>query len=106
MRAKLPPAQLARPNELPPPPFSGFLDLLKRRGFAVGVDRHLRLVSLLERIGGECRPEQLKHLVAPLFATNEKEQAQFYRVFDEYFVLLRPAALREETGRRPRAAQK
>jgi hypothetical protein len=94
---KLPAAQRARASESPLP-FSGFLDLLKRRGFAVGVDRHLRLISLLEKIGGECRPEQLKHLIGPLFATNEKEQAQFYRVFDEYFSPLRPAAVGKKTG--------
>jgi tetratricopeptide (TPR) repeat protein len=102
VRAKLPKAEGTR-TDASLLPFSGFLDLLKRRGFAVGVDRHLRLVSLLEKIGGECRPEQLKHLTAPLFATNEKDQARFYRVFDEYFVLLRPNVPREETEGQPDA---
>jgi hypothetical protein len=95
--AKLSPAQSGPPDKSLP--FSGFLDLLKRRGFTVGVDRHLRLVSLLERIGGECGPDELKQLIAPLFATNEREQAQFYRIFDEYFALLRPLALWRERGR-------
>lgn len=95
MKTKSPPARGRPPAELPLP-FSGFLDLLKRRGFAGGVDRHLRLVSLLERVG-ECNPEQLKQLIAPLFATNEKEQAQFYRLFDDYFALLRPPLQPEKT---------
>jgi hypothetical protein len=94
--AKLARAHFARPDQSLP--FSGFLDFLKRRGFAVDVDRHLRLVSLLEKIGGECEPHELKQLVAPLFATNKREQAHFYRVFDEYFHLLLPSDRREKRG--------
>lgn len=95
MKAKSTPARGRPPAELPLP-FSGFLELLKRRGFAGGVDRHLRLVSLLERIG-DCQPQELKQLIAPLFATDEKEQAQFYRLFDDYFALLRPPLQPEKT---------
>jgi len=95
VKAKSTPARGRPPAELPLP-FSGFLELLKRRGFAGGVDRHLRLVSLLERIG-DCQPQELKQLIAPLFATDEKEQAQFYRLFDDYFALLRPPLQPEKT---------
>jgi hypothetical protein len=97
VRAKPPPRPAAPPNESPLP-FAGFLDLLQRRGFTVGVDRHLRLVSLLERIDDEAGIGSLKQLITPLFATNEKEQAQFYRVFDEYFNA-RPARDRTAVGK-------
>jgi len=71
--------------------FGDFLAHLRRRGFAIGVDHHLRLQRLLDEVGGQCAPQDLKTLLCPLFATNEKEQELFYLAFDDYFELFRLA---------------
>lgn len=66
-------------------PFEGFLAYLRRQGFIIGVDHHIRLQELLNRLGPGCQPADLKYLLCPLFATSEKQQQQFYRAFDSYF---------------------
>jgi WD40 repeat protein len=71
--------------------FGDFLEQLRRQGFTIGVDHHLRLQQLLATLGGRCGPQDLKTLLCPLFATNEKEQALFYRAFDSYFELFQVA---------------
>ena len=91
--------------------FGDFLAHLRRRGFAIGVDHHLRLQRLLDEVGGRCAPQDLKTLLCPVFATNEKEQELFYRAFDDYFELFRLAAppkperdLRPDEREEPRPA--
>jgi formylglycine-generating enzyme required for sulfatase activity len=69
-------------------PFEGFIAYLRRQGFIIGVDHHLRLQELLNRLGPGCQPADLKYLLCPLFATNQKQQQQFYRDFDSYFKYL------------------
>ncbi len=69
--------------------FGEFLAYLRAKGFVIGVDQHLRLQQLLERIEGRCAPEEVKTLICPLFATSRDEQQEFYRVFDEYFAIFK-----------------
>jgi len=68
-------------------PFGEFLEYLNRQGFIVGVDHHLRLQELLAKIGGQCTPNDLKTLLCPIFATNARQQEQFYRAFNNYFAI-------------------
>jgi len=70
-----------------PLPFSDLIAQLKRYRFNVGVEQQLRLFRLLDSLKGQCEPEQLKTLLCPIFATNEKQQAEFYRIFDAQYVL-------------------
>ncbi|MFK7904689.1 MAG: hypothetical protein AB8B69_06175, partial [Chitinophagales bacterium] len=51
----------------------------------MGIDTHLRLQHLLNQMEGDYGKSQLKHLLAPIFATNPKQQELFYQVFDNYF---------------------
>lgn len=69
-------------------PFSDFIAYLHRQGFIIGVDHHLRLQTLLNKLGPGCKPGDLKYLLCPIFATNKKQQQQFYRSFDAYFKTL------------------
>src|ERR1017187_8113926 len=72
----------------PPILFEEFLVHLRRLGFHVGIEQHLRVQQLVASICGECSPEDLKTLLCPLFAANEKQQDAFYRAFDTFFPLL------------------
>lgn len=72
--------------------FDDFLYYLRRQGFAIGVDHHLRLQEMLNKLGADCEPVDLKYLLCPIFATSEKQQQQFYRAFDSYFIPLVVAA--------------
>lgn len=51
----------------------------------IGIDTHLRLKTLLNKIDGDYGMSELKHLLCPLFARSQKEQAQFAEAFDTYF---------------------
>jgi len=66
-------------------PFNDFLAYLKRQGFIIGVDHHLRLHTILKTVGETYPPSELKYLLCPVFANSEKQQKQFYRAFDSYF---------------------
>lgn len=77
--------------------FGDFLAYLQARGFIIGVDQHLRMQQLLARIEGDCAPDRLKHLLAPLFATSRERQQAFYCAFDEYFAIFgTPATINEK----------
>ena len=65
--------------------FGDFLESLRLHGFTIGIGHYLRLQKLLARVGPECRPHELKTLLCPIFATDEREQARFYEEFDRYF---------------------
>src|SRR5262249_49867747 len=65
---------------------------LRRQGFAISVEHHLRLQLLLTRLAGECAPEDLKTLLCPLFATSRDEQMRFHGAFDSYFELFKLAS--------------
>jgi hypothetical protein len=76
------------PSQQPGPlAFSDFLEHLRRQGFTIGIDHYLRLQRLLAALSGRCAPQDLKTLLCPVFATNEKEQQSFHRAFDSYFDL-------------------
>lgn len=62
-----------------------FLEHLRALGFAIGVDDYLRVQQLLNQPGFLCAPAELKLVLCPLFATNEKRQKQFYEIFDDFF---------------------
>ncbi|MCP4664512.1 MAG: hypothetical protein GY856_54705, partial [bacterium] len=67
------------------PPLGAFIERLRKRGFIIGVDHHLRLQRLLDRIGPDVSPGRLKRLLCPIFAVSRKQQGQFYREFDRHF---------------------
>lgn len=65
--------------------FEGFISYLRRQGFIIGIDHHLRLHELLNKLSPDCELTDLKYLLCPIFAVSEKQQQQFYRTFDSYF---------------------
>ena len=65
--------------------FGDFIESLRARGFIIGIGHQLRLQKLLSRIGPECKPYELKTILCPIFATDEREQTRFYEEFDRYF---------------------
>ena len=65
--------------------FGDFIESLRSRGFTIGIGHQLRLQRLLSRIGPECKPYELKTLLCPIFATDEREQKNFYEEFEKYF---------------------
>jgi uncharacterized protein with von Willebrand factor type A (vWA) domain len=65
--------------------FEGFLDYLIINGFEIGVDRHLRLRSLLNQIDPDLSRKELKLILAPIFADSEERQDAFYGLYDRYF---------------------
>lgn len=69
-------------------PFEGFLAYLHRQGFIIAIDHHLRLQELLNKLGPDVKPVDLKYLLCPIFASNEKQQHQFYTAFESYFKFL------------------
>jgi MFS transporter, OFA family, oxalate/formate antiporter len=77
-------------------PFGDFLDQLKQQGFSIGVDHYLRLQTVLNLIGPDCLPEDLKKILCPIFAVNPRQQQLFNQIFDRYFPFLAPTPLRED----------
>jgi OFA family oxalate/formate antiporter-like MFS transporter len=69
-------------------PFGDFLAFLKQQGFSIGIDHYLRLQTVLNLLGPDCDPADLKYILCPIFAVNEKQQRQFHGVFDRYFEVL------------------
>lgn len=65
--------------------FGDFLDYLRRLGFTIGVGEYLRLQQLLNKISNDCTPSDLKTLLCPVLATNERQQEQFYAAVDAFF---------------------
>lgn len=68
--------------------FGGLLEHLRTNGFRIGIDSHLRLHKVLNEVSGNCSPEDLRTLLAPIFATNRKQQEFFYSAFDSYLGLV------------------
>ena len=81
-------------------PFGEFLHLLRRNGFAVGLQHYARMMTLLDTLGPECPPARVRSMMAPVFATTPDQQDRFYRLFDQWFPIfvsgttdgLRPAS--------------
>jgi formylglycine-generating enzyme required for sulfatase activity len=70
--------------------FGDFLEYLRQRGFRIGVDHHLRLYDLLNRVSEHFPPQDLETLLAPIFATDKNQQEQFYQAFHAYFSIFGP----------------
>ena len=66
-------------------PFGDFLDILKQQGFSIGIDHYLRLQTVLNLLGPDCGPADLKRILCPIFAVNDKQQQLFRKAFDGYF---------------------
>ncbi|MEM9986043.1 MAG: hypothetical protein AAF804_13205, partial [Bacteroidota bacterium] len=62
----------------------GLIAFLQFHDFPVGVDTHLKVANLLDRVGEGLAPERLKTLLAPLFALDSYQQKEFYRLYDAY----------------------
>jgi formylglycine-generating enzyme required for sulfatase activity len=76
-------------------PFGEFMAYLRRQGFIIGVDHYLGLQALLNKLGPDCRPADLKYVLCPIFASSEKQQNQFYRAFDSYFQPMETAGIKK-----------
>src|SRR5262245_52470307 len=73
------------PTQTGPIVFGAFLERLKAMGFNIGVDDYLRVQQLLGQPDLLYGPAELKLLLCPLFATSEKQQKQFYEIFESFF---------------------
>ncbi|MGC2234758.1 MAG: GH25 family lysozyme [Pyrinomonadaceae bacterium] len=67
--------------------FGELFEYLRHHGFLIGIDEYQRLQVILNRVGSSHGTEDLKTLICPLVATGKEQQAQFYKLFDEYFAL-------------------
>src|SRR5438309_6777476 len=67
--------------------FDIFLGSLRRQGFAIGIDPHLRLQQLLASIEKQCGPSELTTVLCPIFATDLEQQKAFYAAFESHFCL-------------------
>jgi formylglycine-generating enzyme required for sulfatase activity len=64
---------------------SQFMNLLKTHGFQLGVDHYIRVQQMVALQSDTLTPDQLKYVFCPIIASNAKEQALFYTLFDRYF---------------------
>ena len=55
---------------------------LRLAGFTITENHYIRMISLLDRLDGQCHFQDLRTLLCPIFATAREEQESFYRVFD------------------------
>jgi hypothetical protein len=84
-------------------PFAEFLEELRRQGFVIGLDQHLRMQLLLDRLAESCPPERLKTHLCPIFATSPEEQGRFHRAFDRFYPAF--VSTEGETEREERRSQ-
>ncbi|MEM6803548.1 MAG: carboxypeptidase-like regulatory domain-containing protein, partial [Bacteroidota bacterium] len=68
-------------------PLETLLIQLEKAGFSCGVDMHLRLQTVLQRLGNEYleEPEKLKLLLAPILTKSPEEVQKFELIFEEYY---------------------
>lgn len=59
------------------------LATLEAEEFPIGVGKHLELQQLYSMLPEEIKPEEMKTLLAPIFAKNKQDQEFFYDVFDQ-----------------------
>lgn len=72
-----------------------FLDYLQREGFAIDIDTHVHLISVLKTLPSNTSIERLKTILSPLLVDNEKDQERFYRLFDDYFTHVKSVSHKE-----------
>src|SRR6266852_4647570 len=65
-------------------PFGGFLEVLRAKGYAVGLHEHLALAKLLQRWDRTNRDE-LRDALAALLGLNDSEVDGIRRLFDEVY---------------------
>ncbi|MFP4309678.1 MAG: SUMF1/EgtB/PvdO family nonheme iron enzyme, partial [Desulfococcaceae bacterium] len=93
--------QIQEHPETVPLPLELLVADLRRQGFVVGVGHHIRLRRLLAHLAeapGEPAPGRLKTLICPLFATDQRRQADFHRTWDRLFPAMAEAAGASEGG--------
>ena len=93
--------QIQNHPESVPLPLEMLVADLRRQGFVVGVGHYIRLRRLLAHVArspGEPSPDRLKTLICPLFATDQRRQADFYRTWDRLFPAMAEAAAASEEG--------
>ena len=59
------------------------LSALQTEGYALGVDKHLQIQTLLNKLPDDLTDEALKCALIPLLAQSPAEQEQLYGVFDD-----------------------
>ncbi len=87
-------------------PFAGFLDVLRSKGYGVGLNEHFALAQLLNR-WDRTHAGELCDAIAALIARNEEEAAGIRQLFVEIYlepppVRSEPAVPPERSGRRRR----
>lgn len=71
-------------------PFAGFLEVLRSKGYGVGLSEHIALANLLEH-WDRTHPEEFGDAVAALIARNEEEVEGIRRLFVEMYLTRPPA---------------
>src|SRR3954470_24744288 len=74
-------------------PFADFLDVLRSKGYGVGLNEHFALAQLLDR-WDRTHAEELADAIAALIARNEEESQGVRQLFVEIY--LEPAVTRAE----------
>ncbi len=60
-----------------------FLERIKEKGFALGIDKHLSLQQLLLQLPDDIESEALRLTIVPLLARDAEQQELFYQIFAE-----------------------
>ncbi|MDP5171058.1 MAG: carboxypeptidase-like regulatory domain-containing protein, partial [Bacteroidia bacterium] len=78
-------------------PFEWLFARLEAAGFAMDTARKFRLLQLLDAKASEYvgRLDELKYLIAPFIAQNDKQQARFYEIFEAFLAECEEEALPE-----------
>ncbi len=72
-------------------PFEAFLEVLRARGYAIGLNEHFRLGALLARWDGANRAE-FRDALAALLARSDDELRDIRQLFDDLYPASAPAA--------------
>ncbi|MCB0579991.1 MAG: carboxypeptidase regulatory-like domain-containing protein, partial [Phaeodactylibacter sp.] len=83
-------------------------ELQEREGYALGPDKLLQVQELLRRLPADVPPERLRSLLAPLFATEPRQQERFYELFGQCLAEARAVfaeAEEEEAAATPEQAE-
>ena len=85
---------IAATSELP---LGGLVEELRRSGFPIGTDHHLRLQAVLAAMGAEFRgPVELGDSLCAIFATSREEQETFQRVYGQWWARAKVTGLAAE----------
>ncbi|MCO6488857.1 MAG: hypothetical protein J5I98_10590, partial [Phaeodactylibacter sp.] len=71
-------------------------ELREREGYPLAPDKLLQVQELMRRLPADVPPERLRSLLAPLFATEPKQQQRFYELFDQCLAEARAVFAEEE----------